>query len=367
MEKITLFLPEVKSEPEGRPAQCPRCGSAILQGWQRVSKPVRDPFLSEVSAHRYHCPSCYFTFRYYPPGVSQTRQTERQKVLTVLMWGLGLSLRSVSWILKLFGISLSKSTVWRNVQEMGEEIRRRRRHLSKVMVVDGAGVKVKGRSSGVVVAVAIPERIPVDIAFIEESNAEQVREWLKPLVEELGVAVAVSDECGGYNWLSEEEGVEHQLCRVHLHRRVNKRLEEIEKEAGQKYGEEDEKTKQIKRDGERLRALVRALPKGGDSKILWPMWERYKWARAPGEGEESEPGYKIRLLINGIMEHYRDYRVFKEKLLKGLDGTTNRVEGVIGLYRVREKMARGFKSEKGLRNGWLVMSASYWTRRMLAA
>lgn len=367
MERITLVLSEVKSEPEGRPAQCPRCGSAILQRWQEVSKAVRDPFLSQVSAQRYHCPSCNLTFRYYPPGVSKAKQTERQKVLTVLMWGLGLSLRSVAWILKLFGVSSSKSTVWRNVQEIGEKIRRRRRYSRKVMAVDGAGVKVKGHSSGVVVAVAVPEQIPVDIAFIEESDAEQVREWLKPWVEELGVAVVVSDECGGYNWLSEEEGLEHQRCRVHLRRRVNRRLDEIEKEAEEKYGEESEKTVQIKRDGKRLRALVRALPKGGDSKILWPMWLGYRWARAPGEGEEAEPGYKIRLLINGIMKHYRDYRVFKEKLLKGLDGTTNRAEGAIGIYRVREKMARGFKSKDGLRNGWLVTSASYWTRRMLAA
>ena len=93
----------------------------------------------------------------------------------------------------------------------------------------------------------------------------------------------------------------------------------------------------------------------------------YRWARAPGEGEKAEPGYKMRLLINGIMEHYRDYRVFKEKLLKGLDGTTNRAEGAIGMYRIREKMARGFKSEDGLRNGWLVTSASYQARRMLVA
>ena len=67
------------------------------------------------------------------------------------------------------------------------------------------------------------------------------------------------------------------------------------------------------------------------------------------------------------MEHYREYRVFKEVLLKGLDGTTNRVEGAIGMYRVREKMARGFKSEEGLKNGWMVMAAAYWTRRVLAA
>ena len=262
MGRIILSLPEVKSEPEGRPAQCPRCGSTILQRWQGVSKPVRDPFLSAVSAHRYHCDSCNLTFRYYPPGVSKAQQTERQNVLTVLMWGLGLSLRSVAWILKLFGISLSKTTVWRNMQEMGEKIRWRRRYAGKVMAVDGTGVRVKGRSSRVVVAVAGPEQIPVDIAITHESDAEQVREWLKPLVAELGVAVVVSDECGGYNWLSEEEGLEHQRCRGHLRRRVKRRLEEIE---------EDEKTAQIKRDGERLPALVQALPKRGNSKILWLM------------------------------------------------------------------------------------------------
>jgi len=84
-------------------------------------------------------------------------------VLAALMWGLGLSLRNVAYILRLLQIPLSMVTVWRDVQAVGEEIRQQPRWRGKVLAVDGAGVRVRGCSRGVVIAICGLGGIPVRV------------------------------------------------------------------------------------------------------------------------------------------------------------------------------------------------------------
>ena len=163
MKRITLKLPEVKMEPETRPQKCPYCGSSILSAWGKAFKRVRDPFLGKVVVHRYLCTRCRRSFRHYPEGVSRADQTQRMIVLAALMWGLGLSLRNVAYILRLLQIPLSMVTVWRDVQAVGEEIRQQPRWRGKVLAVDGAGVRVRGCSRGVVIAICGLGGIPVRV------------------------------------------------------------------------------------------------------------------------------------------------------------------------------------------------------------
>ena len=64
------------------------------------------------------------------------------------MWALGLSLRSASHALAAVGESLSHTSVWRDVQEAGENARRRlseqARGRVRVIGADETFVKVKG-------------------------------------------------------------------------------------------------------------------------------------------------------------------------------------------------------------------------------
>jgi hypothetical protein len=49
---MAIVILEVNVESTGRPSGCPNCGSAILQGWGAVPKPLRDPQHQEVRVHR---------------------------------------------------------------------------------------------------------------------------------------------------------------------------------------------------------------------------------------------------------------------------------------------------------------------------
>ncbi len=109
----------VKQSPATRPSSCPHCGGVTFQrhGW--VSKAVKDPYVSEVSVLRYRCTDCLRTFRHYPEGVDSHDQSMRLRGLAALVWGLGLSHRSVSDLLKALGCDLSRMSSWRDVQKAG--------------------------------------------------------------------------------------------------------------------------------------------------------------------------------------------------------------------------------------------------------
>jgi len=110
MAIITLRLSEVKSEAEGRPEACPYCGSMVLQGWGKVTKPLRDTQLRQVEVRRYRCSDCGRTFRHYPEGVTKADQSVRLQQLTALMWAFGASLRGVSGVLGVSWFSVNWTT-----------------------------------------------------------------------------------------------------------------------------------------------------------------------------------------------------------------------------------------------------------------
>jgi hypothetical protein len=94
MAIVVLKLPDVKRKREERPRQCPYCKGDTFQRWGQVRKPVKDVHVRQVWVYRYKCCHCWRTFRHYPEGNSRSDQTERLRLLTVLLWTLGLSHRS---------------------------------------------------------------------------------------------------------------------------------------------------------------------------------------------------------------------------------------------------------------------------------
>ena len=71
MPIIVLKLPDVKSEPDGRPEKCPSCGYDILQRWGGQKKRLRDLQVKQAVVYRYRCCRFRHTFRHYPVGVDQ--------------------------------------------------------------------------------------------------------------------------------------------------------------------------------------------------------------------------------------------------------------------------------------------------------
>jgi len=341
MAIITLRLPEVKSEVESRPAACPHCGSTVLQGWGKVSKPLRDPLLKRVEVRRYRCGSCGRTFRHYPEGVTKADQSIRLKQLAALMWALGLSLRGVTAVLGAFGVALCHMSVWRDVRLLAEAIRQEMaKRRVKVLGVDGVYGKVRGKGQGVVIAVDMGTGRSVAVAQIDEHDTDAVMVWLGALAKQLGVEVIVTDDLSVYGVVTEKIGVEHHVCDFHLARWVSRALRGLQKELGEEYRETIEEVWRI----------VREKPPDGQWQLQM-IWEGIRPPRRKREGP-MKAIHRLRMVVLRLAENWDRYTLASRR--EGVPGTNNRTEQAIGRWRVRSRSVRGFKSWEGMEAAFLI-------------
>lgn len=340
MAIVTLRLRDVNSKIEGRPVACPHCGSMILQGWGKAWKQVRDPQLVQVEVRRYRCTSCGRTFRYYPKGVTKADQSLRLQQLAAIMWALGVSYRGVTSLLGVFAIRLCHMSVWRDVQQLAEAKRREAaKRRAKVLGVDGVYGKIRGKGQGSVIAVDMGTGTPVALAQVDEHDADAVMEWLRPLVEKLGVEVVVTDDLAVYGVVTEALGVGHLVCEFHLLRWVSRALRGLQKELGERYREPVEEVWRI----------VSEKPPDGPWQLQM-IWEgvRPHWRKREGPVEAV---HRFRMLVLRLAENWDRYTLYSKR--QDVPGTNNRTEQAIGRWRVRSKSVRGFKS-------WAGMEAAFW-------
>lgn len=189
---IWLRLPQVKTEPQKRPRTCPNCNSYILQRWGRITKPVRDTHELEVEIHRYRCCDCGKTFRAYPEGVDRAERSTRMRQLAALAWAMGLSLEAVVGVFTNFGVNLSRTTIWRDGQEMASHLPGGRR-TRFVKVLDNAqkGVWLDEHQGGVVIVLELKRSSKVLLEMVGDYTQEEVEDWLEPIADNLGLEMEV--------------------------------------------------------------------------------------------------------------------------------------------------------------------------------
>lgn len=323
MPRVRFELPQVKAEPEGRPASCPRCPGVTFQRHGVVAKPIKDPHLAQVRVFRYRCTECGHTFRHYPQGVDQHDQSQRLRGLAALLWALGLSHQSVSHLLLSLGSSIAKMTSWRDVQAAGVALGRGWTAAGPRPVVgaDETVVKVKGQQQvlGFVVDAATGEVLGLDLLVAQDAGA--FLRWLQPYLSRHGVRVVVTDDLATYKPVLEELGVGHQVCLTHVRKNMVRRLKEV-------AGWEAEKA--------RVKTLLKELPPDGGKELL--SLER----RVRGEP-------KLRDLVLDLMEKWRSLCCYQRE--PGVPQTNNRTEQGIGRSKIRYKTLRGYKSLAGMMNG----------------
>lgn len=335
MTIVTLSLAEVNDETAGRPSGCPKCGNTILQGWGTVPKALRDPQLDEVRVRRFHCCDCNYTFRYYPEGVGPADQSFRLQQLATICWVLGLSTRMVTGILGAFGIQLCHMTVWRDVQALAE-------NWSvpvppqgvRVLGVDGFYASIKGQDSGMVVAVDMGTGNPVALARIDEKDRPALFAWLAQLQDALGVEVLVSDDFNSYSAAAERLDLEHQVCRFHYLRWVNRLLNSLQKKLNDEWAEPLAEVRQ----------LLRELPPDGGQRI----YQLYRQVKPPPRiyNQPMHPLARLQKLLLRLSDNWHSYRLFLEQ--SDVPATNNATERTIGRWRIRSHCVRGFKTWPGL-------------------
>lgn len=351
--KISLTIPSVNQAPADRPRACAYCGQSILHRHGTVSKPIKDHRLSRVVAHRYKCLSCARTFRHYPSGITNKDQSRRTQVLAALMYGLGLSCSAGSHLLGALGVDLGKMSVWRDAQEAGEALRRKRpAGRVRVLGADETVFKVKGKE--VVVGFVVDGTSGRTLGFkvLFEGDGETFKEWLEPYAKEFGVEVLVSDDNDSYSVAAAELGLDHQLCLAHVRKYVAKRSKSILEQAEKEGWEEDppEQLAELERDSPRVRQLVEDLREPGEAE-LGRIHRRYLWAQPPKAKEGASAGYRMRMLTLELWNKWPKLLLHLKKPELEMDGTNNATERAIGKSKVRYKTMRGYKSLRGMGNG----------------
>ncbi len=341
MAIVTLRLPHVKRKTTTRPQKCPYCSGETFQRWGQVRKPVKDLHYGSVQVYRYCCCHCQHTFRFYPEGVSRADQTERLHKYAAILWVLGMSLRSVRLAFSAFGLSISHTTVWRDLQAQAELLQQRRKWQPvRVLGVDGAYPLLGGRPQPTLIAVDLGTGQPVAVGQVDEANPEAVRRFLKPLIQRLGVSVIVTDDLASYRKVAEKLGIEQQVCQFHVRRWVGLALHELKQTLPQEWlWVLDE-----------IKSLLAELPLEG-SRRLFELWKQIPEKRTGQSGEHS-PLEKLRYILIRMSEHWASYRVFDWQ--KEVPWTNNGTEQAIGRMKMRARTVRGYKSWDGMESALLL-------------
>jgi transposase-like protein len=335
MPIVTLRLPNVKRKTTARPRNCPYCQGETFQRWGGTSKPVKDTRYRTACVYRYRCCHCRRTFRHYPEGVDRADQTQRLRKLAALFWLMGMSLRNVQLALSVFGAKISHMTVWRDLQEQAELLKKRR-HWQKVRIlgVDGAYPLIKGRKQPTLIAVDLGNGKPVGVGQLDEANPQAVRRFLEPLVKRLGVSVIVTDDLNSYRKVAEKLDLEQQICQFHVRRWVGKALRELKESVPEEWHWVLEEIKN----------LLAELPPEG-SRRLFDLWKQIP-ERRTGQSGERTPLNQLRALLIRLSEHWASYRVFTWQ--NEVPWTNNGTEQTIGRMKMRSRTVRGYKSWQGM-------------------
>lgn len=338
MSIVVLKLPDVKRKREERPRRCPYCEGELFQRWGQVRKPVKDVHVRRVQVYRYRCCRCHRTFRHYPEGNTRADQTERLRLLVVLLWTLGLSHRSASLILSGLQVKLCHMTIWRDVQ--AQAARRKKCDQWKpvrVAGLDGAYVLGWGEKRPVLVAVDLGTGEPFAIGYVNEHDPQAVRRWLTPLVQQHGITVIVTDDLFSYKVVAEKLQLGHQVCQFHVRRWVGKTLKYLQETVPQEWLWVLEE----------IRELLAFLPPDGNKK-LYALWKQLP-------GRRSKPNQarlaleQLRDLLLRLSQDWSRYWIFQAE--PQIPWTNNATERAICRMKMRARTVRGYKSWPGMEAG----------------
>lgn len=346
MSIVVLKLPDVKRKREERPRKCPYCEGETFQRWGQVNKPVNDIRVRKIKVYRYRCCGCKRTFRHYPEGNTRADQTERLRVLAIVLWTLGLSHRASHLILSGLKVFVSHMTIWRDVQAEAQKITKRN-HWKPVRILglDGAHVLGWGEKQSVLVAVDLGCGEPLAIGYLNEQDPQAVRRWLAPLIQQHGITVIVTDDLFSYKIIAEKLQLGHQVCQFHVRRWVGKALKDLQETIPKEW-------LWILNE---IWNLIDLLPPDG-SKTLYALWKQLPGRRSKPEQSRSALE-QLRDLLLRLSQDWPNFCTFQSE--PQIPWTNNATERAIGRMKMRARTVRGYKSWSGMQAGLLLAATKF--------
>jgi hypothetical protein len=212
-------------------------------------------------------------------------------------------------------------------------------------------VKVKGEKVGVQVVVDDESGELLGLDIVVSENEEEVLEIVRDIVEDVDVEVIISDDLDTYKAIADGLGLEHQICRSHVKRNVDRLTESIEQQLKRHEPRPRgvrSSPQRLTKDLEHLQRLVRERPADGPAQLK-RMYHRYKAAPTPKKGERHTVWYRTRMLVTRLWERWP--RLTLDQRRDDLDGTNNSSERLIGWWiKERYRTMRGYKRQESIKN-----------------
>jgi len=360
--RLNLHLPEVEPTKFESPKKCPRPGCSGMRfiPRQEVSKKIVDAQHPEVTAWRYECVTCGYTFRVYPQGVSKKQISKRVIGLAVMFYILGLSYGAVEIVMGSLGMGIGKTSVYRAVQAVAKKVPGMKReklldgYKTKALGADITSIRCNGQWIPIGITVDPINGMVLSIDQLPGEDAEQLKAWLEPILDAVDADVLVTDDADGLKIVADETGRSHQVCKSHVGRNTDALIDELTAiiQSGQDHSLEaiGVVSEQALSDLAMLKTLIHTR-QPEDQPQLEQMYLRYASARKPGKGQKHDVAYRLRNLFMdrwNLWPRLTFYRTWKDEhgnLI--LDGTNNHCERSIGWWiKERYRSMRGYKREQ---------------------
>jgi transposase-like protein len=328
-----------------------------------VEKQLKDTVHRRVTAYRYQCMECGRTFRVYPSGVTHAQTSQRVKGLAVLLYLLGLSYGAVSLTLEALGCYVCKSRVYDAVQAAAERVPGLRREAvldgvrTPALGGDVTSVRCGGRWLPLGLAVDDITGTVLSIDALTGEDTMTLKAWLEPIATAVGAELLVSDDADSFKGVSDELGLDQQVCKSHVKRNTEAMIESLQLEAAQDRGGSLDaiqvSPEQAVADLDRLGQFIQSR-EPDQAEELEAMHKRYLKARPPGKGQRASVAYRLRLLLLdrwNLWARLTRYRTWRGPEGEVIDGTNNGCERAIGWWiKERYRTMRGYKREKSAVN-----------------
>lgn len=364
--RLKLILPKVEPNVFEYPKKCPRkgCPGKRFLPRQEVSKKIVDAQHPEVTAWRCECRKCGYVFRVYPKGVSQKQISKRVNGMAVMLYVLGLSYGAVEIVLNSLGMGIGKTSVFRVVQAVAEQVPGLKReklldgYQTKAVGADVTSVRCNGKWVTVGITVDAVNGMVLSIDELAGEDAERLQAWLEPILDAVDADVVVSDDADAFKQVSDQTGRSQQVCKSHVGRNTDALVAELAAiiDAGHDHSLDaiGVSPQQAMEDLASLTEMIHAR-RPEDQSRLEEIYLRYASARKPGKGKKYDLAYRMRNLFLdrwNLWPRLTFYRTWMEEDGNEiLDGTNNHCQRAIGWWiKERYRSMKGYKREQSVLN-----------------
>jgi transposase-like protein len=363
---LKLLLPDVKATEFTQPKKCRRAGCAGMRFYPRqiAQKKIVDTKYKEVNAWRYQCAKCGCTFRVYPKGVNKKQTSMRVQGMAVMLYILGLSYGAVELVLVSLGVGIGKTSVYRAVQSAAEKVPGMKQknllsgYKTKAVGADVTSVRCNGKWVQIGISVDAVNGMVLSIDKLPGEDAEQLKDWLEPVLDAVDADVLVTDDADGFKKVSDETGRSQQVCKSHVGRNTDTLVDELSTLIMSNQDHSLDvigiSPEQALLDLSKLKEMIHTrVPE--EQSLLEAIYLRYANARKPAKGKKYDIAYRMRNLFMdrwNLWPRLTFYRTWKDEHgQRIIDGTNNHCERCIGWWiKERYRSMRGYKREQSILN-----------------